>query len=141
MQRPHPVADVRQQPACDDELVDATREVVHRRVDERDDQHLLIVGKRGVRDELRGQRRQCVRLAAARHRRHAHTAAAIGEDFLLSGTGLEHRSNLWLLLFDDRPGQDEHVLVLADTRGRHRHSPPTCRIVDCQLQHVLTRWC
>ena len=86
VQRAHPVADVRQQAALLHELIHAAREVVHRRVDQGDDQHLLVVGEVAIGDEPGGQRGQRLRLAAAGHGRHAHLAAGVGEDFGLFGT-------------------------------------------------------
>lgn len=68
-----------------EEFLDAGGEVVHRRVDQGDDEHFLLVGQRAGADDLRGEGAERVRLAGAGHGGNAHLPAGVGEDLGLGG--------------------------------------------------------
>ena len=70
---------------------DARFEVVHRRVDERDDEHFLIVAERTALNDLRRQRGEDVRLARTRDSGNTEAPAVVAEDILLGGTRGEVR--------------------------------------------------
>ena len=89
VERAYPVAQVGQQATTLDEVGHPRSEVVHGRVDQRDDQHFLLVLQPPTGDQLGGQGRQRERLPAARYRRDAHAAVGVIENFLLLGAGLE----------------------------------------------------
>ncbi len=97
VQRAHAIADARQQAALPHELGHAPREVVHGRVDQGDDQHLLVVGQRAAGHQPRRQRGEGLGLAAPRHRRDPHLPARVGEHFSLLGSWCEHGR---FLIFD-----------------------------------------
>ena len=71
------------------EAFDARFEIIHRRVDERDDEHFLIVAERAALNDLRRQRREDMRLPRARDGGNAQPPAIIAEDVLLGGTRSE----------------------------------------------------
>jgi hypothetical protein len=55
VQRTHPVAQVRQQPPAFDKLADALVEIIHRRIDQRNDQYFLLIRQGALGDDLRRQ--------------------------------------------------------------------------------------
>jgi len=77
VKRSHPVADAREQAALLDEFVHPGREVVYGRIDQGDDEHLLVIRKATVRHQPRSERGQDVCLAASRCSRDTHHPAAI----------------------------------------------------------------
>lgn len=72
-----------------EEAFDARLEIVHRRVDERDDENFLVVAQPSFLNDLRRQRREDVRLARAGDSGNAEPSAGVAEDVLLGGTGGE----------------------------------------------------
>src|SRR6266508_2746766 len=65
--------------------LDACFEVIHRRIDERDDEHFLVVSERAICNDLRREGREDLRLARTRHRGNAKAAATITKDLFLRG--------------------------------------------------------
>ena len=66
---------------------DARFEIVHRRVDEGNDEHFLLIAEPPFVNDLSRQRREDVRLARTGHRGNTKAAAVIAEDLLLGGSG------------------------------------------------------
>ena len=85
MQCAHAIAEVRNESTRLDHLADARREIIHRRVDEGHDEHILIGGNCAVGNKLRGKRRKREGLSRPGHCRDAKLAAAIAEDVCLGG--------------------------------------------------------
>ncbi len=71
------------------EAFDARLEIIHRRIDQRDDQNFLPVLQLVILDNLRGKRGENVRLASARHGGNSKPPASVAEDFFLRGAGDE----------------------------------------------------
>ena len=114
VQRADAVAEMRQQPARLDEAADAVGEVVHGRVDQRDDQHFLVGVEAAFGDQAGGQGGEHVGLARARHGGNAHFAVGVVEDFLLVGArGEVHFRNPNLLLEINLIAHKElnHILI------------------------------
>ena len=65
------------------------REIVHRRIDQRDDENFLVALKRATTNNLRGERRERVRFARTGHSRNAKRAACVFQDFALRRTRSE----------------------------------------------------
>ena len=76
------------------EAFDARFEIVHRRVDERDDEHFLIILQRAAVNDLRREGRENMRLACARHRGNTQPPASVAEDILLGGSRGEGRCHV-----------------------------------------------
>ena len=83
VQRADAVAEMRQQPARLDKAADAVGEVVHGRVDQRDDQYFLVGIEAAFGDQAGGQGGEHMGFARARHGGNAHFAVGVVEDGLL----------------------------------------------------------
>jgi len=79
------IAEMGDEPARLDELAHPGREVLYSRIDQRDDQHLLIGLESSAGDDLRGEGREGMRLARAGHGGDAQRAVGIAQDFRLGG--------------------------------------------------------
>ena len=88
------IAELRDEPARLNEVADAAGKIIHRRVDQRDDQHFLFGFKLSAGNDLRGEGRERVRLARAGHGRNAKRAALVGEDLFLSGARSEGKCHV-----------------------------------------------
>lgn len=73
---------------------DARFEIIHRRVDEPDDVHFLIVLQLVIVNDLRRKCREDVRLARARDGGNAQLPACVAEDVLLGGSRDEGRCHV-----------------------------------------------
>jgi hypothetical protein len=82
-----------------EEAFDARFEIVHRRVDEGDNEHFLVVAERAAVNDLRRQRGEDVRLARARDGGNTEAAACVFQYFLLGRT----RSEVVHFILDRRP--------------------------------------
>ncbi len=58
VQGSHAITEMRNETARLDHLADARREIIHCRVDEGHDEHILVGVQRSTGDELRGKRRE-----------------------------------------------------------------------------------
>jgi hypothetical protein len=65
---------------------DARFEVIHCRIDQRDDKYFLIVTERAAGNDLRGQCREDLRFARAGDSRDTKPPACIAEDLFLGGS-------------------------------------------------------
>ena len=86
MQGAHPVPQMGQQTRSFHKGAYPLVEVVHRRIDQRHHQHLLVICQLVAGDDIRSQPREDPCLAAAGHCRDSHLAAAVSQDFLLFGS-------------------------------------------------------
>ncbi len=92
MEGAHPVAQPGDEPLLADEAPHPPGEVLDGRVDQRDDEDLLVVTEETLGDDAGRQLREGPRLAAAGHRRDTHPPAQVGQHALLSRTrGKDHR--------------------------------------------------
>ena len=89
MERAHAVADLRREPARFEVRGDAAGKVAYGRVDQGDDQHLLVI-VHTIGDQVRRQGGEGVSFATAGDCGHAHVAAAIVRHLLLCCAGPKH---------------------------------------------------
>lgn len=79
-----------------EEAFDARFEIIHRRVNERDDEHFLIVAERAAVNDLRRQRGEDMRLARARDSSNTQPPAVVAEDVLLGGSRSKRKCHVWM---------------------------------------------
>ncbi len=73
---------------------DAVFKIIHRRIDQCHDQHLLPILQLVIVNDLRRQCREDVRLARARDGGNAQPPACVAEDVLLGGSRGEGRCHV-----------------------------------------------
>ncbi len=85
------------------EAFDARLEIIHRRVDQCDDENFLLVLQLVVLNNLRRKRGENMRLASARYGGNTKPSACVAEDVLLGGAGGEGGGHIFLNPHGDKP--------------------------------------
>ena len=93
MQRAHAIF-IKRLHGVIEKAFDAVLEIVHRRINQRDDQYFLPVLQLVIVNDLRRERRENVRLARARYSGNTKPPATVAEDVLLGGSRGEGQIDL-----------------------------------------------